>query len=288
MTGGVPLPATPAFLTDGRSRNQLALSSIGVLWGIDPNIKSPHVHQVSVGIQRDCRGRSAVEARYVGTFGRGIWRGIDYNQIRSAERVPRRLQPRAVERFLAQQAGLAFSPAFNPDVPGSQPLTVLHTLGLADQRHGGHQHSARTQLGGLADFYITQTRRRPGRSRSVPARTPGIYASQGDHQRRLQRLQRAAARAAPPVPQRLLRPGELHALATRRPIRRAPAQNRFEAFMDNNRPELNTGRSIFHVTHVMNANAIYELPVRRGPPLAESAAGSPNRAARRLAGRHRS
>jgi len=38
------------------------------------------------------------------------------------------------------------------------------------------------------------------------------------------------------------------------------AQNRFEAFMDNLRPELNTGRSVFNVTHVVNANAIYELP----------------------------
>ena len=41
-------------------------------------------------------------------------------------------------------------------------------------------------------------------------------------------------------------------------------QNRFEAFMDNARPQLNTGRSIFHVTHVMNANAIFELPFGNG------------------------
>ncbi|HXG69055.1 MAG TPA: hypothetical protein VNJ04_00395, partial [Gemmatimonadaceae bacterium] len=34
-------------------------------------------------------------------------------------------------------------------------------------------------------------------------------------------------------------------------------------FQDNNRPELNTGRATFHVTHVMNANAIYELPFGR-------------------------
>ena len=33
--------------------------------------------------------------------------------------------------------------------------------------------------------------------------------------------------------------------------------------MDNFRPELNTGRSVFHVTHVISANAIYELPFGR-------------------------
>ena len=31
--------------------------------------------------------------------------------------------------YLAQQAGLAFSPVFNAAVPGSQPLTVLQNLG---------------------------------------------------------------------------------------------------------------------------------------------------------------
>jgi hypothetical protein len=34
--------------------------------------------------------------------------------------------------------------------------------------------------------------------------------------------------------------------------------------MDNNRPELGTGRSIFHVTHVIASNAILELPFGSG------------------------
>jgi hypothetical protein len=34
--------------------------------------------------------------------------------------------------------------------------------------------------------------------------------------------------------------------------------------MDNNRPELNTGRSAFHVTHAVQANSIYELPFGQG------------------------
>jgi hypothetical protein len=42
------------------------------------------------------------------------------------------------------------------------------------------------------------------------------------------------------------------------------AQNRFEAFLDNNRRGLSEGRSEFHVTHVLNANAIYELPFGAG------------------------
>jgi hypothetical protein len=39
---------------------------------------------------------------------------------------------------------------------------------------------------------------------------------------------------------------------------------RFEPFLDNARPELNEGRSEYHVTHVMNANLIAELPFGQG------------------------
>ena len=42
--------------------------------------------------------------------------------------------------------------------------------------------------------------------------------------------------------------------------------------MDNNRPEISYGRSMFHNTHVMNANAIYELPFGAGPQMAQSVA----------------
>jgi hypothetical protein len=41
-------------------------------------------------------------------------------------------------------------------------------------------------------------------------------------------------------------------------------QNRFEAFMDNARRELNTGRSWFHTTHILTGNFIYELPFGQG------------------------
>ena len=39
---------------------------------------------------------------------------------------------------------------------------------------------------------------------------------------------------------------------------------RFEPFLDNARPELNVGRSPFHVTHAINANVITELPFGAG------------------------
>jgi len=53
-----------------------------VFWGIDPDLHAPHIHEMSIGIQREITRGMAVEARYVGTRGRDIWRGIDLNQMR--------------------------------------------------------------------------------------------------------------------------------------------------------------------------------------------------------------
>jgi hypothetical protein len=40
-------------------------------------------------------------------------------------------------------------------------------------------------------------------------------------------------------------------------------QVRFEPFLDNARPQLDEGRSEFHISHVMNANAVIDLPFGR-------------------------
>ena len=42
------------------------------------------------------------------------------------------------------------------------------------------------------------------------------------------------------------------------------AQSRLEPFLDNARPELNVSRSEFHVTHVVNASLILDLPFGQG------------------------
>ena len=114
----------------------------------------------------------------------------------------------------------------------------------------------------LADFYVTTASPAP-RARAFMD-NPGIYAARGRDQRRVQQLQRPADRSAPPVPQRHRRPGELHVGHTPRPTRPGTAQSRLEPFLDNARPELDVSRSEFHVTHVVNANLILDLPFGEG------------------------
>ena len=264
-SAGVPLPTTPTFLSERTLDNQLALTNTAVLWGIDPNIKAPHVHQVSVGLQRELPWSMAAEVRYVGTFGRGIWRGIDNNQIQLSQPFLDDFARARANGFLAQAAGLGFNPAFDPSLPGSQELTVLPTFG------GGllTNATARTAMqqnepGVLADRYM-QSLNAAGRAaaRQVFLQNPGIYSSNtienggfSDYNALQLELRRQFRNG--------LFAQVNYTFADTRTDSDGTGQNRFEAFMDNNRPELNYGRSEFHNTHVMNANAIYELPFGAG------------------------
>jgi hypothetical protein len=264
-SAGVPLPTTPEFKAERTLADQLALSTTAVLWGIDPDIKSPHVHQVSVGIQRELPWSMAIEARYVGTFGRDIWRGIDNNQIQLSQAFMEDFARARTNGFLAQQAGLGFNPAFNANVPGSQPLTVLPGFG------GGllTNATARTAMqqdepARLADLYMTSlTAAGRASAREVFLQNPGIYSSNAiinggftDYNALQLELRRQ------------FRNGFFaqvnYTLADTKTDSQGTGQNRFEAFMDNNRPALSHGRSVFHNTHVMNANTIYELPFGTG------------------------
>lgn len=261
VSAGVPLPATPAFLTERTLANQMALTPTAVLWGIDPEITSPKVHQVSAGIQRELGGGMAAEARYVGTFGRGIWRGIDYNQVQISQAFITDFTRARTNGYLAQQAGLAFNPNFNANVPGSQPLTVLPTFGANLLSNATViTHLQTNAVAALADFYVTS---RVPAALATFMQNPGIYSADAilnggfsDYNALQFELRRR------------FRDGLFaqvnYTWANSKTDSAGTAQNRFEAFLDNQRPDLSVARSIFHTTHVLNANAIYELPFGEG------------------------
>jgi len=261
VSGGVPLPATPTFLNTRTLADQLAISATGVLWGIDPNLKSPHVHQASIGIQHELLQGLVGEARYVGSFGRNIWRGTDYNQMRLGQEYLADFNRARSNGFLAQQAGLAFNPAFNPAIAGSQQLTTLPNFGAALLTNATVVSNIQTnQPAALADFYITN--RVAGALGSFMPNS-GIYAAQAisnggfsDYNSMQLELRRQYRSGFFGQVNYTLSHSNTNSAGT--------AQNRFEAFMDNLRPDLNTGRSVFHVTHVVNANAILELPFGEG------------------------
>ena len=259
VAGGVPLPVTPAFLTERTLAQQNALAATTQLWGIDPNLKSAHVHQVSVGIQREVGWSTAIEARYVGTFGRNVWQTVDFNQMVIPPAFLADFNRARSNGFLAQQAGKPFSPVFDATVPGSQQLSVLTGFGsLTNATAIGHIQT--NQVAGLADFYLTN--RTAGAlatfmPNSAIYGAPGIINGAFTDYNALQIELR-----------RRFRQGLLaqfnYTLSDTNTNSGGTAQSRLEAYVDNARPELNTGRSQFHVTHVVTANAIYELPFGEG------------------------
>ena len=128
---GAPQVPAPAFKVPRTYLDQLALSPTSAAFTVDPDIRQPRVHQLTLSVEREIGWNTAVEARYVGTLGRDIWTGVDYNQINIPDAFFQDFQRARSNGFAAQAAGLSFNPAFNPSVPGSQPLTVLPGFGVA-------------------------------------------------------------------------------------------------------------------------------------------------------------
>ncbi len=263
VASGVPVVATPAFKTTRTLADQRAVSATGAIFGIDPAIQAPHVHQVSIGVSRELPWSLAAEARYVGTFGRGIWRGVDFNQINAAQNAPFLedfLRARS-NGFLAIAATGVFDPAYNPSLSGSQPLTVIPSFS------GGllSNSTVRTaiqqgEVSRLADFYITS--RVPG---ALAAFMPnsGIYAAD-----LMENGGFSNYNALQLELRRQYRDGFMaqvnYTFAHSWSDSVGTAQARFEPFLDNARPQLDQGRSVFHVTHVINANVILDLPFGEG------------------------
>jgi len=264
VAAGIPGVPTPAFQSVRSYADQLDVDPGAAVFAIDPNIKQPRVHQVSVGISRELPGRFAAEARYIGTFGRGLWRGVDLNQMNPHGAFQDDFLRARSNGFLALQATGVFNPAYNPALAGSQPLTIIPTLG------GGFLTSATVrsliqtgQVAALADLYETGAGPDIGAdARAMFLRNPGIYVAD-----LIENAGFSNYNALQLELRRQLQAGVLgqinYTFSKTRTNSLGTSQERFEPFLDNARPQLDEGRSEFHISHVMNANAVVDLPFGR-------------------------
>ena len=226
------------------------------------------MHQFSLGVEREigCRhgGRGALRRH---ARARHLARRRLQPGDRRAGRVPRRLPARAAERVPGAGRRTGFEPAFNPAIPGSQPLTVITQFGGGSLTNATVRNYIQTgQAGALADFYLTSA------GAAVAAQARAAFS--------------ATPASTPPTTSSTARSTDYHALQLelRRRFRNGIfwqvnytfAKNavrldrhragRFEPFLDNARPGIERTRSEFHITHVINANAILELPFGEGKP----------------------
>jgi len=220
---------------------------------------------VSLGVSHELPWQFAGEARYVGMFGRGLWRGVDLNQMNPRGPFQDDFLRARTNGFLALQRGGAFDPSFNPAIPGSQPLTLIPTLGGGFLTNATVRNLIQTgQVAALADLYIGGAGPAVGaQARRTFLPNPGIYVADLIHNGGFSNYNSLQFDL-----RRRLRAGMIgqinYTFADTRSNSPGRSEVRFEPFLDNARPELNEGRSEFHVTHVMNANVIAELPFGEG------------------------
>jgi Carboxypeptidase regulatory-like domain/TonB dependent receptor len=134
---------TPSFQIPTTFSQNAALLGIAnnIGYAIDPNLRPPYVLQWNLSVQRDLGGGTTLTVSYVGNHGVGLFRAVDVNQVflnqngfladfnRArqngflAASVPAN-DPRCTGPGTATQCG-QFNPLYNPNLPGSQPLTIF-------------------------------------------------------------------------------------------------------------------------------------------------------------------
>jgi carboxypeptidase family protein len=264
VAAGIPVVPRPIFKSVRSYADQFDFTPGPAAFAIDPQIKQPQVHQVSVGVSRELPWRFAGEARYVGTFGRGLWRGIDLNQMNPRGAFQNDFLRARTNGFLALQATGTFDPAYNPALAGSQPLTVIPTLGGGFLTNATVRNLIQTgQVASLADLYITGAGPEIGaQARQMFLTNPGIYVAD-----LIENGGFSNYNALQLELRRQLQAGVLgqinYTFSKTRTNSLGTTQERFEPFLDNARPQLDEGRSEFHISHVMNANVVVDLPFGR-------------------------
>ncbi|MEP7272267.1 MAG: TonB-dependent receptor [Acidobacteriota bacterium] len=132
VSGGGLVPiAVPIFKVPRTIKDQQLITQAPTAFTIDPNLKTPYVQQWNLSIEREILPDTVLEARYVGNHGVKLLRAIDINQVvifnngflDDFRRAQKNLQ------LSTGVTGIVASPAYNPAISGSQPLTVFPKVG---------------------------------------------------------------------------------------------------------------------------------------------------------------
>ena len=289
LQNGVPTISPPTFV-DPNTRTFIGNNApgignnTGVVFAIDPKLKTPFVHQYSVGIQREIGFQTALEIRYVGTQSSNLWRGTDYNQLDIFSNGFFADFQRARSNFLL--TGNAFCAT-----AGCQPLTIFQSGGTPGPGHlvvgtGGlalATFNSRLNSGIPADLAWTDfisggfnnhpTVADPTRKPFInllpnPGTGFGFLFQNGASYRydALQvELRRRFSQGLYFQANYTFSKNLTDAIGT--------SQQLQDTFLDLNRPELEKARADWDVTHVLNVNSIYELPFGRGKTFFSGAGG---------------
>ncbi len=256
-----PSIPTPAYKVPRTLADNYALSATNSTGIPDSGLVTPYVQQWNLGIQQEISG-AIVAARYIGNKGSKLLRVVDYNQINYNQNGFlgdfQRAQSNAA---LAEKQGLGYVGTYNPNVPGSQQLTVFSQL-----PNGGSLTSATNQtylrqgqVGELANQYMTLRTNGPINFYTNPnvqaANVVTNSASSDYHALQIEVTKRT---------RHGLQGQFSYTFGKSLSNTAGDSQTGLEPLLDNANPQLEWARSPYDVRHAFKANYYYELPLGKG------------------------
>jgi hypothetical protein len=261
IDSGIPTISPPPLTTTRTFSQQLTDGGVtAAAFAIQPNLRTPHVHEFNFSIERQLKWNTVVEARYVGTMGRNLWRGVDLNQQISGSN-PAYLADFQRARSNLFNCGVAAPPV---SCAAGQPLTFFPTLTAGGLLTNPTVIADLKQnlIGELANLYVTNPTIFTN-ARSIFLPNPNIYAADG-----LVSTSVLDYHALQLEARRNMKNGLAaqfnYTFSKSLADAAGNSQARFEPFLDNANHSLDYGRSDFDITHIVNSNFVYELPFGRG------------------------
>jgi hypothetical protein len=259
----LPTVPTPAFKVPRTVADNWALSNSNSFRGIDPNLVTPYVQQYNIGIQRDFKG-TIVELRYVGNHAVKQLRAFDYNQVNiNANGFLADFLRAQSNGFLALAATRTFNPNYNSAIAGSQPLTVLPSMGNSGSLSlTGSTVTTALQQGNVAG--LATTYQQQGLTGGVPlyTNTNALLASlltnySNSTYNSMQLDIRHRTRRG--------LTGQFNYVFSKvMSDAVGDSQGLSESFLDLHNAKLDRSRATFDLTHVFKGNVVYEVPLGPG------------------------
>ena len=255
-----PTVTTPAFKVPRTSADNFALSATNTVAMPDPGLVTPTVHQWVLGIQHDYKG-NLISVRYVGNHGGNLMRAVDYNQVLyNANGFLADFLRAQNNGNLAVAAGLPYSPVYNPNVAGSQQLTVFPLLS-----NGGNLSNStiqtyikQGQVGELGSQYLTARATGVNFFPNMNAQSALVLTNGGSST--YHGLQTELNHRTHSGNQIQLSYTFSKSLSNTT----GDLQTGAEPLLDNNNPSLEYARSPYDVKHSLKANYYYMLPFGKG------------------------
>lgn len=267
--GRVPV-AAPAFKVPRTIAENIVLDSGSALFAIDPDFRTPYVQQWNIGIEREIMRDTAFEVRYVGNHGIKLTRGLDLNQVRV-------LDNGFLEDFRRAEFNLTNCGRLNPTAAqcaNRQALQLLPTFGLAGFLTSGTVIGIvrNGEVGELASFYyLNRNFFLNGANGGDPTLTPSFFARTNPNAFVVDVIGNGSYSNYHGL-QMEIRRRFSRGLSFQANYTFSKAFSDFEGSQTSFSPLLDLGiggvvekrRISDDITHVVKANAVYELPFGSG------------------------